>query len=156
MDDFIGKQIRGYEIRELIAHGGYGAVYKAFQPTVGREVAIKVILPQHAAKPEFKLRFESEAQLVAQLEHPHIMPLYDFWQDDQGAFLVMRLVKGGSLRQQLRQETVISLKNIVRIYDQIGSGLAVAHEAKVVHRDIKPDNIPVSYTHLTLPTKRIV
>ncbi|MEO8395966.1 MAG: protein kinase, partial [Chloroflexota bacterium] len=128
-------------IWEIIAHGGYGAVYKAFQPSVGREVAIKVILPQHAGKPQFKLRFESEAQIVAQLEHPHIMPLYDFWQDDNGAFLVMRLVKGGSLRQQLRQETLISLKNIVRIYDQIGSGLAIAHDAKVVHRDIKPDNI---------------
>jgi serine/threonine protein kinase len=78
--------IKGYEIRERIGAGGFGAVYRAFQPSVGREVAIKVILLQHANHPDFVRRFEVEAQFIARLEHPHIVPLYDFWRDPEGAY----------------------------------------------------------------------
>jgi len=75
------------------------AVYKAYQPVIGRDVAIKVILPQLANHPDFIRRFEVEAQLVARLEHPHIVPLYDYWRDPSGAYLVMRWLKGGSLQE---------------------------------------------------------
>ncbi len=141
MDKLIGHQVRGYEISEQLGGGGYGAVYRAFQPAVGRDVAIKVILPQHASNPEFTRRFEVEAQLVAQLEHPHIVPLYDYWQDDHGAFLVMRLVRGGSLRDRLAVQGRLDLKQVLRVYDHIGAALDVSHAAGVIHRDIKPDNI---------------
>ena len=80
---------RGYELRERVGVGGFGEVYRAFQPAIGRDVAIKVIMPQHAQDPEFVQRFETEARLVARLEHPHIVPLYDFWQGSGGAYLVM-------------------------------------------------------------------
>ena len=91
--------IRGYELLDLIGEGAYGVVYRAHQPVVDREVAVKIILPEYASQPDFIRRFENEAQLVAHLEHIHIVPLYDYWRDPGGAYLVMRLMKGGSLEE---------------------------------------------------------
>ena len=141
MSDLSGRTIRGYELREQIGAGGYGAIYKAYQPAVEREVAIKVILPEHAGKPEFAQRFENEARLVAQLEHPYIIPLHDYWHDDDGAFLVMRWLRGGSLRDALKQDGAWSPEQTAHLLDQIAAALAVAHKAGIVHRDLKPDNI---------------
>jgi serine/threonine protein kinase len=135
-----GQTIRGYEIVEKIGQGGNGAVYKAYQVSVEREVAIKVILPEYANHPDFSKRFENEAKLVAQLEHPHIVPLYDYWHDDTGAFLVMRYIRGGSLRAVLKQQG-LSLAQTARILEHLADALSVAHEHQVIHRDLKPDNI---------------
>ncbi|MBC8170236.1 MAG: protein kinase, partial [Anaerolineae bacterium] len=140
MADLVGKTIRGYEIREMMGRGGFGAVYRAYQPTVAREVAVKVILPEFASQPEFVLGFEIEAQLVARLEHPHIVPLFDYWTDADGAFIVMRMLKGGSLRD-LVDQGAITLSRTAHIMDQICGALTVAHRGGVVHRDLKPDNI---------------
>jgi serine/threonine protein kinase/WD40 repeat protein len=134
------KNIKGYEIRERIGAGGFGAVYKAYQTTIGREVAIKVILPDRANQPDFIRRFESEAQLVARLEHPHIVPLYDYWRDPNGAYLVMRWLRGGSLRDALATGA-FELRAILPLLDQITSALALAHRGGIIHRDIKPGNI---------------
>ncbi|MDX2136546.1 MAG: protein kinase, partial [Chloroflexota bacterium] len=134
------KQIKGYEIRERIGAGGFGAVYKAYQTTIGREVAIKVILPDRASQPDFIRRFESEAQLVARLEHPHIVPLYDYWRDPDGAYLVMRWLRGGSVRDALATGA-FELRAILLLLDQIAGALALAHRGGVIHRDIKPANI---------------
>ncbi len=79
------QTIKGYELRERIGSGGFGVVHRAYQATVGREVAIKIILPHFANQPDFIRRFETEAQLVARLEHPFIVPLYDYWRDPDGA-----------------------------------------------------------------------
>ena len=84
------QTVKGYELREQLGAGAIGEVYRAVQPVVGRDVAIKVIRPQFASQPDFIRRFETEAQLVARLEHPHIVPLYDYWRDPSGAQLVMR------------------------------------------------------------------
>src|SRR5262245_2331318 len=97
MDDLTNCTTKGYELRERVGAGGFGAVYRAYQPAVSREVAVKVILPQYANHPDFIRRFEVEAQLIARLEHPHIVPLYDYWRDPEGAYLVMRWLKS-SLR----------------------------------------------------------
>jgi len=140
MSDSGGQTIRGYELRERIGAGGFGAVYHAHQPAVGREVAIKVILPQYANHPDFIRRFEAEAQLVARLEHPHIVPLYDYWREPDGAYLVMRYLRGGSLRAALERGP-LPPERAAHLLDQIASALAVAHRVGVVHRDIKPDNI---------------
>jgi serine/threonine protein kinase len=102
VEDLSGKTIRGYELHELIGVGGFGAVYRATQTVVGREVVIKIILPQYASQPEFIRRFEAEAKLVARLEHLHIVSLYDYWREPSGAYLVMRFLRGGSLRDSLR------------------------------------------------------
>lgn len=137
----LGQTYHDYEFLEEIGAGGYGVVYKAHEASVKRDVAIKVILSQHANKPEFQQRFAVEAQLVAQLEHPHIIPLYSYWQDAQGAFLVMRYINGGNLRVLINQQGALSFARTLRIIEQVVNALALAHENQVVHRDIKPANI---------------
>ncbi|MGD9144483.1 MAG: protein kinase [Anaerolineae bacterium] len=132
--------IRGYEIRERIGEGSFAVVYRAYQPQVGREVAVKAILPQYANQPDFIRRFEAESQLVARLEHPHIVPLYDYWREPDGAYLVMRWLRGGSLRAAL-QRGAWKAEAATRLVDQIAAALAAAHRQGVVHRDIKPANI---------------
>ena len=132
--------IRGYEIREHLGSGHTGAVYKAYQPVIGRDVAIKVILPQFANHPDFIRRFEVEAQLVARLEHPHIVPLYDYWRDPSGAYLVMRWLKGGNLQADLARGPWKAAP-AVELVEQICAALALAHRQGVVHCDIKPANI---------------
>ncbi|PJF20968.1 MAG: hypothetical protein CUN56_13480, partial [Phototrophicales bacterium] len=133
--------IKGYELRRLIGEGGFGAVYNAFQPIVEREVAIKIIRAEYVNNPDFIRRFEIEARTVARLEHLHIVPLYDYWRDPNGAYLVMRWLRGGSLRNLLRREGKLPLNLVIKIIQQIGSALVLAHRQGVVHRDIKPENI---------------
>jgi WD40 repeat protein/serine/threonine protein kinase len=139
-DELVGQTIRGYELHEQIGEGGFGAVYRASQAVVGREVVIKIILPHFANQPEFIRRFEAEAQLVARLEHPYIVPLYDYWRDPSGAYLVMRYLRGGTLRTAL-EKGPYSVKGTVRLLGQMSAALMVAHRNGVIHRDVKPSNI---------------
>ncbi|MCB0013455.1 MAG: protein kinase, partial [Anaerolineales bacterium] len=134
------EQVRGYELLEQIGYGAFGVVHRARQKVVGREVAVKIILPRFANHPDFIRRFEAEAQLVARLEHPYIVPLYDYWREPDRAFLVMRWLRGGNLRQSLAQGPW-SLPAATRFVDQIAGALAAAHRQGVVHRDLKPGNI---------------
>jgi WD40 repeat protein/serine/threonine protein kinase len=136
----VGRKIKGYELVEAIGVGSFGEVYRARQSYVNREVAIKIILAQYANQPEFIRRFESEAQLVARLEHPFIVPLYDYWREPSGAYLVMRFLRGGSLRD-IVYDNPLDLDTIARILEQIGAALTVAHQNGVIHRDLKPANI---------------
>lgn len=119
----LARPIRGYELRQRIGTGGFGEVYRAYQPAVSREVAIKVILPEYANRPDFIRRFETEAQLVARLEHLHIVPLYDYWREPDGAYLVMRWLRGGNLYESIRRGPW-SVLAAVRLVDQIASALA--------------------------------
>jgi WD40 repeat protein/serine/threonine protein kinase len=137
----IDLSTKGYELRQIIGRGGFGAVYRAYQPLLEREVAIKVILPEYANHPNFIRRFETEAQLIAQLEHIHIVPLYDYWREPNGAYLVMRLLRGGSLQESLAKGTLWSVSEIARLMDQLASALDAAHGRGIIHRDIKPPNI---------------
>ncbi len=133
--------IRGYELQEIIGEGGFGAVYRAYQPVVDRDVAIKVILPKYSNDPDFIRNFEIEARLVARLENPFIVPLYDYWRDPEGAYLVMRYFGKGSLQQRLREKRRIEPAVTAKIIEQLGSALDTAHHYHVIHRDIKPANI---------------
>ena len=141
MTELSGQFIKGYELKERLGAGGFGAVCRAYQSTVGREVAIKIILPGFANHPDFIRRFEAEAQIIARLEHLHIVPLYDYWRDPDGAYLVMRWMRGGSLRDLLSKEGPCDLERTGQILDQITSALATAHRAGIIHRDLKPGNI---------------
>ena len=135
-----GTTIHGYTLREQIGSGGFGAVFRAEQPMIGRDVAIKVILPQYADHPDFIRRFEAEAQIVARLEHPHIVPLYDYWRESGGAYLVMRYIRGGNLHAGVH-EAPWPLDRMTRVLEQVGEALQLAHQLGVVHRDVKPANI---------------
>jgi WD40 repeat protein/serine/threonine protein kinase len=138
--EIAGEPLRGYRLLEQVGAGSFGSVHRAFQPQVGREVAIKTIHPRFANDPEFIRRFESEAQLVARLEHPHVVPLYDFWREPDGAYLVMRYLRGGSLRERLAQGP-LGPQEAARLLDQVALALLAAHRQGVVHRDVKPANI---------------
>jgi serine/threonine protein kinase/DNA-binding XRE family transcriptional regulator len=139
-EDLSGRSVHGYELGERIGTGGFGVVYRAVQPSVDRDVAIKIILPEYANHPNFIRRFEVEAQTIAQLEHPHIVPLYDYWREPNAAYLIMRLLRGGSLESKIKRGS-LPLAVINRYLQQIGQGLYLAHRNGVIHRDLKPANI---------------
>jgi WD40 repeat protein/DNA-binding SARP family transcriptional activator len=135
-----GEALRGYRLLDKIGEGAFGSVFRAIQPQVEREVAIKAIHAELANQPDFVRRFEREAQLVARLEHPYIVPLYDYWREPDAAYLIMRFLRGGNLEDLLR-DGPLDLDRAARILDQIGAGLAAAHNQGVVHRDVKPGNV---------------
>jgi len=136
-----GTSVKSYEILRLLGKGGYGVVYLARQSAVMRDVAVKVILPKYANSPEFIRRFESEAQVVAHLEHPHIVPLYDYWREPDSAYLVMRYLRGGSLRDIMETSGKLDPEVVGKVLEQVGAALTFAHNQGVVHRDIKADNV---------------
>jgi WD40 repeat protein/serine/threonine protein kinase len=129
----------------MIGQGAFGEVYHAQQPGVGRPVAVKKIRSRFANQPDFIRRFEAEAQVIARLEHPHIVPLYDYWREADGAFLVMRYMRGGSLKGML-ENGALDLETTLSLIDQVGAALAFAHQQGFVHRDIKPANILLDET----------
>jgi len=137
----VPSRLGSYEVGEMIGEGAFGSIYRATQPSVGREVAIKVVRPELANDPQFVRRFEVEAQTVARLEHPHIVPLYDYWRDPSGAYLVMRYLAGGSAEHRLVQQGAWTVEQVGQLVDEIGAALAVAHDAGVLHRDVKPANV---------------
>jgi eukaryotic-like serine/threonine-protein kinase len=141
LSSLIGSSINGYQIWEKIGEGGSGTVYRAYQPAIGREVAIKVLRQKYANNIEFIHRFQTEAELVARLEHPHIIPLYDYWYDANGVYIVMRWLRGGNLHIALEQRGQWDLRSTCHLLDQVADALSVAHSVGIIHRDLKPDNI---------------
>ena len=139
--ELTGKTIKSYDFGELLGRGGFAEVYRARQHAVLREVAIKIYLPKFANSPKFIRRFESEAQVVARLEHPHIVPLYDYWREPDRAYIVMRYMRAGSLRDLMDREGELSIEVISKVLEQVASALTFAHRNGVVHRDVKADNI---------------
>ena len=138
--DLEGDSLRGYRLIEQVGEGAFGVVHRAIQPQVGREVAIKAVHPELANHPDFVRRFDHEAQIVARLEHPHVVPLYDYWREPDAAYLVMRFLRGGSV-EDLLEAGPLEPSRVVSITEQIASALAAAHRQGVVHRDVKPGNV---------------
>ena len=140
----VGQSVRGYLIREFVQAGGFGSVYRAHQDSIYRDVAIKVIENDKIVKNiDFIRRFEIEAQIIARLEHPHIVPIYDFWREPDSAFIVMRWLDSGSIRSRFSSQVFLDGKSIGTLISHIGSALHFVHQHGIVHRDIKPDNILV-------------
>lgn len=142
MEQFIGKQLGNYDILELVGKGGMAAVYKAHQPSFNRSVAIKVMSAAYGNDDQFVQRFKNEAHLIAQLEHAHILPVYDFGEQDGVLFIVMRLLSAGTLGDRI-PEGGMPIKQIARYFRQLASALDYAHSHKVIHRDLKPGNVMI-------------
>ncbi|HLH22300.1 MAG TPA: protein kinase [Chloroflexota bacterium] len=136
-----GHHLGQYKIVQRIGRGGMAVVYKALQPSMNRFVAIKVLPPHLVQEEEFRARFQREAETVARLDHPNILPIYDYGQTDEIAYIVMPLVTGGTLADWLQQAP--PLVRVVRVLSQILGALQHAHtrEPPIIHRDIKPGNI---------------
>jgi hypothetical protein len=139
MPDLIGHTLGQYRIVEQIGLGGMATVYKAFQPALDRYVAIKVLPAYYAHEPGFAKRFIREAKAVAKLTHPHVLPIYDFGQEDNQSYIVMQYVGAGTLKDMLGQP--ISLVATADIVEQIADALDYAHDQGIIHRDVKPSNV---------------
>ena len=147
MDELVGTLLDRYEILELLGEGGMGAVYKARDVTLQRDVAIKVLHRHIARQADFEARFLQEARSAAKLDHSGIVQVYDFDQAQNRLYIVMKLIAGANLRQMLEElkETGkwIPLDEGVQLVRQVSLALDYAHRRGVLHRDIKPDNIMI-------------
>ncbi len=137
-----GDQVGGYVIEARIGVGGFGEVYRARHPVIGREVAIKVLHRKYSADPEAVARFVAEARSVNQISHPKIVEVFDFGKLDDGReFCVMELIAGTTLREVLRERTRLPLAEALPILRGIAEAVDAAHAAGIAHRDLKPDNV---------------
>jgi len=136
----VDENIGPYHILEQIGEGGMGAVFKAYHPALDRYVAIKVIHPAFREEQTFIARFQREARVVARLEHPNIVPVYDYAEYKGLVYLVMKFIEGNTLKDRLAQRP-LNLYEIFQVVDSVGSALAYAHSQGVLHRDIKPSNV---------------
>ncbi len=141
MADPLPAKIGKYEVRGSLGEGGFGRVYKAYDPTVGRPVAVKVLTSQGA--PDMIARFQNEAQAAGNLHHENIVTIYEFGVYEGAPYIAMEYLEGSDLNQIMASSQPISLLDKVRIMSQVGMGLQCAHENGVVHRDVKPANIKV-------------
>lgn len=135
-----GQRVGPYEIIARIGQGGMATVYKAYHPQLDRFVAIKMMQPTFVIESNFRTRFEREARIVGGLEHPHILPVYDFAEYEGQPYLVMKLIEGSSLKTVLSQGP-LEPDDLMMVLPPIASALDYAHHQGVLHRDIKPSNI---------------
>ncbi|MGH2620763.1 MAG: serine/threonine-protein kinase [Anaerolineales bacterium] len=135
-----GENVGPYRIIEQLGQGGMATVFKAYHPALDRYVAIKVMHPAFMQDPQFLRRFEREAKVVAKLDHPNIVPVYDFADHHKQPFLVMKFVEGETLKAVLDRGWPAK-ERILEIVRAIGNALSYAHVQGVLHRDIKPSNI---------------
>ena len=140
MEDLAGRQFGPYRVVAALGQGGMASVYKAFQPAVNRYVALKVLSPYFTSDPQFANRFRHEAALVAQLQHPHILPVFDFGESEGYAYLAMPFIDAGTLANTLTGRP-IAFDVVERVIRQVGDALDYAHSKGIVHRDIKPANV---------------
>lgn len=140
-DDLVGQLLGHYSILRPLGYGGTATVFLAEDINLKREVAIKVFLSDGSATKSFLLRFAREARVLGQLDHPNILPVYDYGERGNIAYLVMPYMAGGSLRDQLRKYGSIPIPKTVEYICQVLNALQYAHKRNLIHRDIKPGNM---------------
>ena len=141
MENLTGKQFGPYQIVAPLGEGGMAAVYKAYQPGMERYVALKVLPRSYADDPQFLARFQREAKLLAQLQHPHILPVFDFGQAESYTYIVMPFIQSGTLTDQLNGISHARWPASARSSPRWARRWNYAHGRGMIHRDIKPSNI---------------
>jgi len=136
----IGEMLGSYRVVEQIGLGGMARVYKAYDAATDRYVALKTLDPHYSNDPRFLERFKREAKAIARLEHPHILPIYTYGEENGTAYLSMRYLRGGTLKEQI-QGSPLSLDQAAIFLAQIADALDYAHENHILHRDVKPSNV---------------
>ncbi len=139
----VGANVGPYRIIEKLGQGGMATVYKAYHAALDRYVALKVLHPAFLEDPNFQARFQREARLVAKLDHPNIVPIYDFAAHDNQPYLVMKYIEGETLKARLGRGR-LSAEEIWDVVNSVGAGLAYAHKQGILHRDVKPSNVILS------------
>ncbi len=134
------EKIGRYEVKSEIGRGGMATVYHAYDPNFERDVAIKILPQAFLHDPQFRERFQREAKMIALLEHPAIVPVYDFGEEENQPYIVMRYMAGGSIAERLRQSP-LSVEETSRIISRLAPALDAAHARGIIHRDLKPGNI---------------
>lgn len=139
----VGENVGPYRIIEQLGQGGMATVFKAYHASLDRYVAIKALHPAFNQDPSFEARFQREARVVAKLEHPNIVPVYDYAEHEKRPYLVMKFIEGETLKAKL-DKGPLSREEVASIVEAVGSALAYAHRQNVLHRDIKPSNVLVT------------
>lgn len=141
MNSLVGKSLGQFRIVERIGAGGMATVFKAYQPVLDRYVAVKVLPDYHARDPVFKERFLREARAVAKLDHPNIVQIYLFGEEESITYIVMQYVDGGTLKDTLKQVGPLPVADALKFVIQAAEGLGTAHQHGIIHRDVKPANM---------------
>src|SRR5688572_12684576 len=138
----IGNVVNNYEIRALIGYGGMGTVYLAEHPSLGRTAAVKVLRRAFVEDEAMVSRFINEARAASAIEHPNIIAVMDVGRLGDGLpYIMMEHLHGETLRQRLRRQGRLTLRQMLPIVEQTAAALGAAHAAGVVHRDLKPENL---------------
>ena len=130
-----------YRVESLLATGGMGAVYRAYNRQLESPVAIKVLHPEIAQHEVILARFKREASLSARLSHPNIVPVFEFAAKEELAYLVMPFIEGNTLADHLLENGAMAHRDVLKMLKEVGSALSFAHRHDIVHRDVKPSNI---------------
>jgi serine/threonine protein kinase len=141
MDNLVGQKLGKYQIESLIGRGGMASVYLARQGSLARAVAVKVLPPNLLHDETFIKRFEREADASSRMQHPRIVPVHDFGEENGIPYIVMAFIDGGSLAQKIKDKGPLPLEETARLLEQIAEGLDYAHQHGIIHRDFKPSNI---------------
>ena len=139
------RRIGGYSISGLLGSGGMGQIFRADHERLERAVAIKMIHPSESHRPDYRRRLRREARLMARIDHPSVVQIYDFLELPEGEFIIMELVEGHSLRELTKGRVVEKLNEVLSIARQIAEGLEAAHTCGIVHRDLKSENIMLTF-----------
>ena len=140
--DLTGRTIGNYEITRRIGAGGMSTVYRARQTNIGRDVAIKVLIADMVDDPALLARFEREVRVIAELEHPRILPVYDYGEIEGLPYIVMAYMSRGSLTDRIsRAGAGLPLDEVIDVFEEIAEGMNYAHLKGVIHRDLKPSNV---------------
>ena len=140
----VGDEIAGYRIEGVAGRGGMGVVYRANQLALDRDVALKIISPQHAGDASFRERFKRESRLAASIRHPNVISIYDAREESELLFITMDYVEGTDLRELIRSSGRLEPQRAARIVSQVADALDAAHARGLVHRDIKPANVLIA------------